>query len=185
MEESSRTASRCFMFMYFLLPHSVPATWRSLAQTSMRAELPSGKQPTTPILNVDICFLIQFANRCRRYLASPQRLGNVLHTPDRYSSQVHLNEGLFHAAFPATVPLNNCCLKGNPLELGHLEGDIPGSGGEIPAVVSASVALPLLVPLVPSCLGQLLRLGLQQFVEGFLYAAPHKFLELPLDYFFI
>ena len=39
MEASSRAASRCFMFMYFLLPHWVPATWRSRAQTSMRAEL--------------------------------------------------------------------------------------------------------------------------------------------------
>ena len=47
MEASSRAASRCFMFMYFLLPHWVPATWRSRAQTSMRAELPSGKLPTT------------------------------------------------------------------------------------------------------------------------------------------
>ena len=27
------------MFMYFLQPHWVPATWRSLAQTSIRAEL--------------------------------------------------------------------------------------------------------------------------------------------------
>ena len=34
------------MFMYFLLPHWVPATWRSRAQTSMRAELPSRKLPT-------------------------------------------------------------------------------------------------------------------------------------------
>ena len=30
--------------------------------------------------------------------------------------------------------------------------------------------------------GQLLRLGLQQLVEGFLHAASYKFLELPLDY---
>ena len=37
------------MFMYFLLPHWVPATWRSRAQTSMRAELPSGKLPTTRV----------------------------------------------------------------------------------------------------------------------------------------
>ena len=36
--------------MYFLLPHWVPATWRSRAQTSMRAELPSGKVPTTRVL---------------------------------------------------------------------------------------------------------------------------------------
>ena len=35
MEASSTVASRCFMFMYFLLPHWVPATWRSRAQTSI------------------------------------------------------------------------------------------------------------------------------------------------------
>ena len=43
------TASKCFMFMYFLLPHWVPATWRSRAQTSIRAELPSGNAPTTRV----------------------------------------------------------------------------------------------------------------------------------------
>ena len=49
MEASSRAASRCFMFMYFLLPYWVPATWRNRAQTSMRAEFPSGKLPTTRV----------------------------------------------------------------------------------------------------------------------------------------
>ena len=38
------------MFMYFSLPHWVSATWRSLAQTSIRAELPSGNVPTTRVL---------------------------------------------------------------------------------------------------------------------------------------
>ena len=28
------------MFMYFLLPHWVPATWRNLAQASISAEFP-------------------------------------------------------------------------------------------------------------------------------------------------
>ena len=36
--------------MYFLQPHWVPATWRSRAQTSIRAELPSGNVPTTRVL---------------------------------------------------------------------------------------------------------------------------------------
>ena len=49
IEVSSTAASRCFMFMYFLFPHWVPATCRSRAQTSMRAELPSGKLPTTRV----------------------------------------------------------------------------------------------------------------------------------------
>ena len=69
-------------------------------------------------------------------------------------------------------------LKGDPLELGYLESDVPGASGEAAAVVAAAVALTLLIALIPGRLGQLLRLGLQQLVEGFLYAASHKFLEL-------
>ena len=45
MEVSSRVASRCCRFIYFF--HWVPATWHSRAQTSIRAELPSEKLPTT------------------------------------------------------------------------------------------------------------------------------------------
>ena len=44
------TASKCFMFMYFLLPHWVPATWRSWAQTGIRAEFSSVNVPTTRVL---------------------------------------------------------------------------------------------------------------------------------------
>ena len=51
--------------------------------------------------------------------------------------------------------------------------------------MAAAIALSLLIALVPGRLGQLLRLGLQQFVEGFLYASAYKFLELPLDNFFV
>ena len=35
------------MFMYFLLPHWGPATWRNWAQASMRAELPTGRSTHT------------------------------------------------------------------------------------------------------------------------------------------
>ena len=70
METSSRATSRCFMFMYFLLPHWVPATWRSRAQTSMRAELPSGKLPTTRVwrrisrLSLSMTLLVRMRIQC-------------------------------------------------------------------------------------------------------------------------
>jgi hypothetical protein len=35
--------------MYRLVPHALLATWRSLAQTNIRAELPSGNVPTTRV----------------------------------------------------------------------------------------------------------------------------------------
>ena len=62
------------------------------------------------------------------------------------------------------------------------EGNVPGSGAKVAAVVAAAIALPPLIALVPGRLGQLLCLGLQQFVESFLYAATHKFLEFVLDF---
>ena len=89
--------------------------------------------------------------------------------PARY----HLNEGLFHTALPTAIPLNDSGLKGNPFELGYLQGNVPGCSGEIPVVVAAPVPLVLLITLVPGSLGQFLRLGLQQFVESFLYTAPN------------
>ena len=143
------------------------------------------QRAVTPFLNVDIGFLIQLADGGGRYLAAPQGLSDVLHTPDGYTCQVHLNESLFHAAFPPTVPLNNSRLKGDPFEFGYLESDIPGSGGEIAVVMTAAVALALLITLVPSRLGQFLCLGFQQLVEGLLYAATHQLFDLTLDYIFI
>ena len=116
---------------------------------------------------------------------APQGLSNVFYAAYGNTGKVHLNEGLLHAAFPPTVPLNNSRLKGDPFEFGYLESDIPGSGSEIAVVMTAAVALALLVTLVPGSLGQLLRLSLQKLVECFLYAAAYKFLELTLDYFFV
>ena len=116
---------------------------------------------------------------------APESLGNILYTPDGYASQVHLNESLSRAAFTAAIPLNDCSLKGDALELGHLEGDISGSGGEIAVVVAAAVALTSLAALIAGRLRQRLRLLFQQLVQGFLHAAANQFLDLALDYFLV
>ena len=68
---------------------------------------------------------------------------------DGHAGQVHLYEGLLHVALPAATALNDGRLKGDPLELGYLEGDVPGSGVEVAAVLATTVALALLVALVP------------------------------------
>lgn len=76
----------------------------------------------------------------------------------RICQPIHLNESLSRAAFTAAIPLNDCSLKGDALELGHLEGDISGSGGEIAVVVAAAIPLTLLITLIPGSLGQLVGL---------------------------
>lgn len=134
---------------------------------------------------MDIRFLGQLTDAGGRYFAAPQRFCNVLYTLDRYAHQVHLNESLFHAAFAATVPLNDGGLKGNLLELGHLERDTSRRGSEVTVVVVTAVDLALLVTLVLCSLCEFLCLGFQQFIEVFLYAASYQFLELPLNYFLV
>ena len=74
-----------------------------------------------PILNVDICFLVQLTDGGGRDPAAPQTLSNVLHPPGgEYTCPIHLNKCLFHSAFTAVVPLNDSSLKGDPLELKYL-----------------------------------------------------------------
>src|SRR5699024_2026604 len=103
---------------------------------------------------------VQLTDGRGRDFAAPQGFCNVFHTPDGYTCQVHLNEGLFHAAFPATVPLNDGGLEGDALEFRNLQGDIPGSGGKVSAIVAAAIALALLIALIPSSLGQFLCFSL-------------------------
>ena len=131
---------------------------------------------------MDIRFLVQLTNGGGRDFAAPQGLSDILHTPDRYPCQIHFNECFFHAAFTATVPLNDGGFKRNPFEFGYFQGNITGSRSEVATVVAAAVALALFVAFIPSRLSEFIRLDLQQLVESFLYAASHKFFEFALDY---
>ena len=86
---------------------------------------PALQRTVPPILNVDIRFLVQLTDGGWRHLAAPQGLGNILHAPDGYACQIHLNESFFHAAFTAAIPLNDGGLKGDPLSLGTLRVTSP------------------------------------------------------------
>ena len=83
---------------------------------------------------MNVRLLIQLADRGGRYLVAPQCLRNVFYAPNRYACQIHLNDSGF---------------KRESFEPGHPEGDIPGCGGEVTIVVAATIALPLVVTLVP------------------------------------
>ena len=97
-----------------------------------------------------------------------------------YRFKVLCNQPGWHKSCLAKQVKCNGGLKRDPLEFRNLEGDVPGSGSEITAVMAAAVALALLIALVPGRLGQFLRLGLQQLIEGFLCAASNSSLSWPL-----
>jgi len=109
--------------------------------------------------------------------------GNVLHPAHGNACQVHLDEGLLHAALPTAVALDDGGLEGYTLEPGDVERNVAGGRGKVPVVVTAAVALTGLAAHVEGRLCQGLRLLLQQLVQGLLHASANQFLDLPLDYF--
>lgn len=65
--------SGCCKFIYFLLPHWVPATWRSRAHTGTSAAFPSGNALTTLVLRrisrfsrPSHCWFVFFSNALTR-----------------------------------------------------------------------------------------------------------------------
>lgn len=74
-------------------------------------------------------------------LAAPEGLGDVLYPADRYTGQVHLDEGFFHTALPAAVTLDDGCLEGNTFQPGHMKGHVPGGGSQLSVIVAASITL--------------------------------------------
>lgn len=71
---------------------------------------------------------------------------------DQHKGRVAIREVAHHTGASA-IPLDDGSFKRDSLELGYLEGDIPGSDGEIAAVMVAVVTLVLLIVLVPSSPG--------------------------------
>ena len=81
---------------------------------------PAPQRAVAPVLDVNVGFLVQLADGGGRDLA-PQCLGDVLHPAHGNARQIHLDEGLLHAAFPAAVPLDDGSLEGHALEPRHME----------------------------------------------------------------
>ena len=66
--------------------------------------------------------------------------------------------GFLHTALPAATAHNGNRFKGNPLELGHLQAEPAGLGGQAPVVVAGAVHLPLPGALVSGGVGDLVGL---------------------------
>ena len=81
--------------------------------------------------------------------------------------------GFLHTALPAATAHNGNRFKGNPLELGHLEGDFTGSGNEATATGAAAVALALFIALVPRASPPSTS---NNSLRGNLHATSHQFL---------
>ena len=115
----------------------------------------------------DFCFMaIKAANR---EPCTPPRSTLILTPAFEVYTELGIDPG-----FPPTITINNRSFEGNSLEPRYLELNLSRSRHEIPAVVTAAVFLALFIPIIPSCLRQLLRFGFQQAIQCFFDASSHS-----------
>ena len=121
--------------------------------------------PVPPGLDLGVDLLVEVRHRARAHPRAPQRLGDVLHPPDRNARQIHLDQRFLDRALPPAVALNNGRLKGLAPQLRNLEVDLAGAGLQRPFIAASSGILPGLAALVTSCAAKLVSLSIQHRVQ--------------------
>jgi hypothetical protein len=91
----------------------------------------------------------------------PEGLCDVLDSTLGYNGIVHLQHRFFHTGLAAAVPLDDCRLKGQLAQFGHLERVLAGLVVQLALVVPRPGVDPVGAVLVTLGLAQLVRLGVQ------------------------
>jgi hypothetical protein len=64
-----------------------------------------------PDIDLGVDLLVQVRDRGRAHPDPPKGFGDILHTPDRYTGQVHLDQRFLDRRLAASVTLNDGCFK--------------------------------------------------------------------------
>jgi hypothetical protein len=90
--------------------------------------------PPSLVMTVHLLFLL--ADRRGGDAGAPQDFRDVLHPPDPFPCQVHLNKGLLYAGFAALVPFDDLRLKRQCPQVRYLQGDHSGFGLQLAGVAA-------------------------------------------------
>ena len=104
-----------------------------------------------------IDLFVEFADRSGRDFGAPECLSDIFNTPDRYSSQVHFDQGFFDAALTALVALDDRCFERKMAHLGHFQSDFAGFGQQFAVVVAGTGIPALFASLVSGGVGNAVR----------------------------
>ena len=145
----------------------------------------SGQPAVAPFLNMHIRFLIQITDGGSRHPTAPKGFRNILHTPDRNTGEIHLDQGFLNRAFTAAVALNDGGFKRDTFQLRDIQRYLSGCGCQLAAVVSRTVPLPRFGALIFCRTRQFLCFLVQQRIQRFLHAVSHHFFQFALDSFLV
>ncbi len=149
------------VYVFLAAPLGVSICFRR-AQTSISAELASGKISTTWVH-----YRIWQSGRSITLLVRKIVVGYVLNLAYGHPCAVHLNQRFLCAAFTAAITINDRCLEGHALQARHKQRDVSRGRDEIPIVMSGVVPLTDLVSLAACHLRQFIKAAHSAFLPRF------------------
>ena len=116
------------------------------------------QRPRAPRVDVPVHLLELVAQCLRGHAVSPQQLAGVVDLSGGDTRQVHVDQGFLDALLAPPVAFDDGGFEDRALELGHLELEPAGLGGQAPLVVAGPVRPPPAGTLVSRGAGDLVRL---------------------------
>lgn len=126
----------------------------------------------SPSFNGLVNLLVEITDGSRTDLRAPERFGDILHPTNADTCQVHLDQGLFHRTFPATISFDDGGLEGLSPELGDVERNLTRSGVDLSLVMACPGVFSGLSALVSLGVTQPVGFCFQHLVKGFFYGTP-------------
>lgn len=100
--------------------------------------------------------------------------------PGGILDSTHLDHRLLDGCLASPVAVDDRRREPQPLELGRVQCDVAGGGGECAAVVARAVGLALRRALVALGSDEVVALFGQEGVQGVLDGSPHEFRQIAL-----
>ncbi len=116
------------------------------------------QRPRAPFVDLGVHALELVAQCLGRHAVAPQQPADVVDLPGGHAGQVHVDQRLLYAFLAPSVALDDRGFEDLALELGHLQAEPAGLGGQAPVVVAGAVRLPLPGALVSGGVGDLVGL---------------------------
>ena len=123
------------------------------------------QRPRAPFVDLVVHLLELVAQCLGGHAVTPRQLADVVDLPGAHAGQVHVDQGFLDALLAPPVSFDDRGLEDRALEFRHLEFEPAGLGGQAAFVVAGAVRLPLPVPLVSGCVGDLVGLRIEHRVE--------------------
>ena len=139
----------------------------------------------TPFFNLPVNFLIEIAGGAGAYFRVPQRLGDIFHSTNRNSGQIHFDQCLFNTALLRLIPFDDLRFKRKRPKTRYFEFNFARCCQKLPLICSCPGILSIRTSLIPAGVADCIRFFIQKSIQGIFNGLSDQAIQMLHNLFFI